>query len=143
ENVPDHEVRRRATQLLALQSEIVNEFLGQESRGNIGDHERKTDDKAVDARLLRIGAIDTQWGRRLFIHVQVNGDTLKLFGSQRQLALALEDAGYSDGRYRIEEGVALNLPCRVTTKPSDDGRYMNVDALFPARNDRANGRSRR
>lgn len=142
ENVPAQEMRRHARHVLDLQNEIVNEFLGPEKNGNRG-HESTPGVPAVPARLLRVGGIDTKWGRRLFIQVQVNGDTLKLFGSPKQLAEALEGAGYDGSARRIEEGVTLNLPCKVTTKPSDDGRYVNVDALFPPDPPRGNGRGRR
>jgi hypothetical protein len=32
----------------------------------------------------------------------------------------------------IEEGIQLNVPCRVITKPSADGKYLDIDQVFPA-----------
>jgi predicted nucleic acid-binding Zn finger protein len=135
------ELKGRARRVLELQSEIVDEFLGRGDNGNghASQHGNGAS-KAVSAKMLRIGGIDTRWGRRLFINVQVNGDTLKLFGSKQQLAEAIEAAGFPNRAERIDEGVKLDLPCRVTTKPSDDGRYVNVDEVFPSPDSRPNGR---
>jgi hypothetical protein len=77
---------------------------------------------AVPGQMLNVGAINTKWGRRLFIGIQSNGQTLKFFGTRKQLAEALTAAGYARMAERIDEGMALNVPCRVTTKPSEDGR---------------------
>lgn len=126
------EVLGRATSALDLQSEIVEEFLGRTRSGNGNPREERESSRTVEARLLRISGIDTRYGRRLCINVEVNGETLKLFGSRKQLAEAIEAAGYSDRAQRVEEGLRLDLPCRVTTKPSDDGRYINVEQVFPA-----------
>jgi hypothetical protein len=133
ENRPAPEVARQARRALELQSEIVDGFLGRNGSGN-GDREATNDEgrHAVEARMLRIGGLDTRYGRRLYINVQVNGNTLKLFGSPKQLADAIESAGFPDRTNRVEEGVKLDLPCRVTTKQSEDGRYVNVDEVFPA-----------
>jgi hypothetical protein len=74
--------------------------------------------------------MDGKWGRRLFINVEVNGKTLKIFGNHEQLAATVAAAGFAG--VEIEEGTDLNLPCRVTTKPSPDGKYTNVDRVLPA-----------
>jgi hypothetical protein len=86
-------------------------------------------DGAESARLLSIGGLDGKWGRRLFIAVQVNGRTAKLFGTPNQLAAALASAGYPNRE--IAEGLALDVPCRAITKPSADGRFLNVEQLLP------------
>lgn len=127
------EVTRQARKALELQSEIVDGFLGKTGAGN-GDrsHERNGGHGAVEGRMLRIGGLETRYGRRLYINVQVNGDTLKLFGSPKQLGDAIEAAGFPDRAGRVEEGIKLDLPCRVTTKPSEDGRYVNINEVFPA-----------
>lgn len=132
-NAPAQEVRRHARTVLDLQSGIVQEFLGKRSDGNGGrNHPGNGDNRAVQARMLRIGGMDTKWGRRLYINVQVNGDVLKYFGSRKALAEAIEAAGYPDRAERLDEGTKLDLPCRVTTKQTDDGRYVNIDELLPS-----------
>ncbi len=131
-NWPAQEVTSHARKVLGLQSEIVEGFLAKNGAGN-GDRRRKASnsDGTVEARLLRVGAMNTKWGRRLFINVQVNGDTLKFFGSRKQLEEAIEAAGFPDRADDLDEGVLLDLPCRVTTAPSEDGRYTNVSEVFP------------
>jgi hypothetical protein len=73
--------------------------------------------------------MDGKWGRRLFLNVQVNGRTAKLFGSPKQLEAALTNAGFPD--IEITEGVQLNLPCQAIAAPSPDGRYLNIVQVFP------------
>jgi hypothetical protein len=87
---------------------------------------------AVPAQLVNVAGMDSKWGRRLFINVQVNGKTLKLFGKREELAAAVAAAGFNG--VEIQEGIDLNVPCRVTTKPSPDGRYTNIDRVLPANN---------
>ncbi len=138
-------VNVQAEQALALSSDIVDGFLGRKSEPSPGsnhepepqDHpvesaDRRTENGAVNAQLINIGGLDTQWGRRLFLNVQVNGRTLKLFGTPQRLAEAITAAGFPEAAECVDEGVDLHLPCRVTTKPSDDGRYVNVDTVLPA-----------
>jgi len=57
---------------------------------------------------------------------------LKLFGSRKQLAAAIVFAGFPQLAERIDEKMELNIPCRITTKPSEDGKYLNVDRVFPS-----------
>jgi hypothetical protein len=76
--------------------------------------------------------MDGRWGRRLFINVQVNGHTAKLFGTRKQLGEALTAAGYANLAANVAEGMQLNLPCRAITKPTEDGRFLNIEKLFPA-----------
>lgn len=142
------DLKSRVGKTLKLQGEIVQGFLA-ESRPNgrangnghsNGNGNGETDygvangngipDHAEPARMLEIGGINTKWGRRLFIAFQVNGDTLKLFGSRKRLADALVAAGRSKLAERIEEGLKINAPCLVTTKES--GQYTNVDEVYPA-----------
>ncbi len=47
-------------------------------------------------------------------------------------------AGFPDVASQVAEGLEIRLPCRVTTKPSDDGRYVNVERVLPAE-ERPNG----
>lgn len=122
----------RAQNILQLQQAVVERFLN----GN----NRKTDqpspvaedaDGAVPAEMLSIGGTDGKWGRRLFISVQVNGRALWLFGSEKQLGEHLTAAGYPEHAVNVHEGAALNLPCRVVTEPSQDGRFLNVAQVLP------------
>ena len=76
--------------------------------------------------------MNTRWGRRLFINVKVNGETLKLFGAKKQLEEAVTAAGFPELQDRITEGATVAVPCRVTTKASENGKYRNVDRVFPA-----------
>ena len=72
-----------------------------------------------------------KWGERLSLNVQINGRTSRLFGSPKQLAERIQSAGYEIDPANLEPGLRLNLACRVTTKPSDDGRYLNVEKVLP------------
>src|SRR5208283_3779792 len=86
----------------------------------------------VFARMLDIGKMNGRWGERLFITFQVNDRRCRLFGSAKQLATHITLAGYEIGPEAIANGLRLDLPCRVITKPSDDGKYLNVDQVLPA-----------
>jgi hypothetical protein len=54
-----------------------------------------------------------------------------LFGTRKQLADHLTAAGYPKLAAEIEEGLQLNLACRVVTKPTKDGRYVDVEKVLP------------
>ena len=86
--------------------------------------------------------MEGKWGRRLFITVQVNGETTRIFGSRKQLAETLGAAGSPRAPETITEGMELNLPCRVTTKPSPDGRFVNIDRVFAVETARTHARVR-
>lgn len=129
------EITSKAARLLALQDGIVARFLKAPSTGGSDAPPPPNGNGApngvVSAEMLRIGGITTKWGRRLFISVQANGEALKLFGSRKQLAEAIVATGCPQMAERIDEGVSLNIPCRVTTKPSEDGRYCKIDRVLP------------
>jgi predicted nucleic acid-binding Zn finger protein len=142
-HAPVREVRDQALRALKLQAEIVENFLG----ANGKEKEPKvtspvTPVSTVPADLLEVGGMNTRWGRRLFINVKANGETLKLFGSKTQLEEAVSAAGFSELRDRIVEGVNLAVPCRVTTKTSENGKYRNVDRVFPAESAASERRAR-
>lgn len=133
DHAPVRDIRDRALKALKLQTEIVESFLG----ANGKEKEAKATGpaiptEAVPADMLDVGGMNTRWGRRLFINVKANGETLKLFGSKTQLEDAVSAAGFPELRDRIDEGVTLAIPCRVTTKTSENGKYRNVDRVFPA-----------
>ncbi len=133
ENATVKEIRCRALKTLDMQSQIVESFLGHDGKQN-GSRSGDANNGEIPrpARMLAIGGMTTKWGRRLFINVATNGQTLRLFGNRKQLADAIVAAGYPSLAERIEEGIQLNASCRITTKPSDDGKYMNIERVLPA-----------
>lgn len=144
EEVPATEIKERAQKILTLQGAIVGTFLNRkEPQNGQPDAPEPSGDGAVPAQLLNIAGMQGKWGRRLFINVQVNGQTLKLFGNRTQLAEHLAGAGYANLTAQIEEGVYLRVPCRVITKPSPDGRFLNIEAVLPALSSGSQGRSGR
>jgi SWIM zinc finger len=129
-------VTAKAAEALRLQSEIVKEFLSDRRNGNGKGNGKENaskpeTDNAVLAQMLDIAGMPGKWGRRLFINVQVNGKTLKLFGKRNELSEAIVSAGFPDLAATVEEGKKLNLPCQVITKPSHDGKYLNVERVLP------------
>lgn len=137
-------IETRANRLLGLQSAIVKGFLDGAKNGNGTRPATVNHDGANGAALAEmvgIGGMDGKWGRRLFIRIQANGQTLRLFGSKTQLADAIKNAGFARMAERIEEGAALRVPCRVITKASPDGKYLNVERVFPVQLPESNGRA--
>jgi hypothetical protein len=98
-------------------------------------------DNAVPAQLLNIAGMDTKAGWTTFINVQVNGITAKLFGDKQELAKHITDAGFAGVADRMTQGMLLNLPCRVITKRSQDGKYLNIEKVLPAKPLEGNGRA--
>lgn len=86
----------------------------------------------VPAKLVSIGTLNGKWGIRYFLTVDLEGKAMKLFGNQKQLSEKIHAAGYFVPAEQIRGGVSLNIPCRVTTQPSADGRYLNVENVYPA-----------
>jgi len=134
ESVDADAIKAKARTILNVQADIMQDFLGRNGKAATPrpNPPQETTEPAVPGRLLRIEGMDGKWGRRLFITVQVNGETTRLFGSRKQLAEQLAGAGFSDIAEKVDEGLDLNLPCKVITKPSPDGRFVNVDRLLPA-----------
>ncbi|SRR5579885_864331 len=137
--VPDasvDDIKSKALHALKLQAEIIESFLAGNGNGKSNGHAASQSNNgngaAQPAQMLAIGGMNTKWGRRLFLSFQANGQTVRLFGSRKQLADALTAAGYPNFAERIEEGKQLNAACRIVTKPSDDGKYINVDQVLPA-----------
>jgi hypothetical protein len=62
---------------------------------------------------------------------------------QTQLAEAIRNAGFPRMAERIEEGVALRVPCRVITTPTPDGKYVNIERVLPVQTPDLNGRGGR
>jgi hypothetical protein len=132
--IPAGDIKSLARTTLQLQAEIVQGFLAGNGRENGHQQPEATNggNGPLPATMLTIGGINTKWGRRLYIAFQANGNTLKLFGSRKQLADVMVAAGFANLAERIDEGKQLNVACRVVTKPSEDGRYVNVEQVLPA-----------
>src|SRR5215831_479117 len=127
------EIKDDAERLLGVVSEIVENFKG-ENEGNSAQRapQQSSGNGSVPAQMLSVGGMKGTWGgRRLFLNFDVNGQTLKLFGNRNELAKYISYAGFPDLSERIGEGTILNLPCRVVTKPSADGKYVNIERVYP------------
>ena len=127
-------VTAQATEAMKVQSEIVKGFLINNGNGKGNGNEsgaKPETDSGVLAQMLDIAGMNSQWGRRLFINVQMNGKALKFFGNKKQLAESITAIGFPDYAENIAEGVKLNLPCRVLTERSKDGKYLNVAKVLP------------
>lgn len=125
------DIKESAQKTLQIQSEIIQNFLSASCQAIDQPQSPPQPNGAQPAQFLNIGGMNGKWGRRLFINVQVNGHGSKLFGNQKQLAEALTNAGYPQFANSIAEGIQLNVPCRVITKPSDDGKYLNIERVLP------------
>jgi hypothetical protein len=131
------DIKASASKALALQSEIVESFLGKRGNGRDPSPEVEKADETLYARIRGVEAMDTKWGRRFFLAFAVNNERMRLFGSPRRLGEILTIAGFPEYSRRIVEGMEFDLPCRVIVEPSNDGRYMNVRRVFPAKTERS------
>ncbi len=159
DGLPAVDIHGHAERMLRLQSGIVAQFLNARGNGS-GRPERHNGDPqeqpkerssrtsngrpatvqqvgsgmespAIPAVLVDVAGMNGKWGRRLFINVQVDSRTLKLFGKPEELVQHIRAAGYLPPE-PFGEGSVLDIPCAVTTKPSPDGRYTNVERVHPA-----------
>jgi predicted nucleic acid-binding Zn finger protein len=159
----DQEIKEQAHRSMRLQAEIVDEFLkdngnrrpnGQtnqnanggasqngKSQSGVNQPPANGSDGTVPAQLVSVGGMNTRRGWQFFINVQVNGTTTKLFGSHGEIRKYITAAGFSSIADHVNNGTNLNLPCRVITKRSQDGRYLNVERVFPAKPLEENGRT--
>ncbi|HZS45831.1 MAG TPA: SWIM zinc finger family protein [Blastocatellia bacterium] len=137
------DIKSKAASALELQTTIIREFLdiGPPPAQPVSQKDNGKGLKPVppaqgpvfqQALLKDIGSTESKWGRRCFINVEVAGKVIKLFGTEKQLSARIADAGYAVPVSQITEGKILNIPCLVTTKPSSDGRYINVEQVFEA-----------
>ena len=159
DGLPAVDIHGRAERMLRLQSGIVAQFLNTRGNGNSRPERHNgnlqeqpqerpsstsnsqssqqrptgtaTETSAIPAVLVDVAGMNGKWGRRLFINVQVDSRTLKLFGKPEELIQHIRAAGYLPPE-PFGEGSALDIPCAVTTKPSPDGRYTNVERVLPA-----------
>jgi hypothetical protein len=127
------DIKEDAERVLGVVSEIIEDFKGVDVRGpEQRNPQQNSGNGSVPAQMLSVGGMRGTWGgRRLFLNFDVNGQTLKLFGSRNELAKYISYAGFPDLSERIAEGTMLNLPCRVVTKPSADGKYVNIERVYP------------
>jgi hypothetical protein len=129
------DIKASAFRALALQSEIVEGFLGKRGNGNGPVPDAEPPEPTLYAAIKGVRAMDTKWGRRLYLAFSVNGEHLRLFGSRKRLGEVLTLAGFPEYSRQITEDLELDLPCRVIVGPSPDGRYMNVQRVFPAKSE--------
>lgn len=143
DGVATRDLKTRIENTLKLQSDVVSRFLAGTKPARETPEPTKTEQpedassQAAPARMLGIGGMDGRWGRRLYLTFDVNGRNVRLFGTQKQLAAAIADAGYPNVQHDVSEGLDLGLPCRVVTVPTADGKYLNVDRVLPPTGGRA------
>jgi SWIM zinc finger len=129
------EIRDRAAKTAKLQTEIVNGFLnGSNAKRNSGRANQSQANKgngAAFARLVDVGVTNGQYGERFYLNVEVNGRRARLFGTAAQIAWAISTVGEKLFAQDIEPGLRVDLPCRVLTEESRDGRYLNVTRVLP------------
>jgi hypothetical protein len=143
------EIKDRALTTLQLQREIVTSFL--QLNGHAAPQPqspakpsqtvlvRKAEEGPVAAKMLDIGKVNGKWGDRLCITFDIDGQRTRLFGSPKQLAGHIGEAGYTVEPQSITPGLKLDVPCLVTTKPSEDGKYVNIDQVFALNQRPVNG----
>ena len=127
---PD-EILRHVRQVVASETKVVEAFLDHERADTASESNGERVD-ATPAKITAIGGMDTQWGRRLFLVFQVNGEATRVFGSAHKLAGVLGSVGMRMEEPEIVEGVALDVPCQVTTGRTEDGRYLTIEKVLPA-----------
>ncbi len=137
------DIKTKAAQALKLQTEIITDFVATtepkeppvDTTTNPIPHNGNGAALPVaplPATMVSIGVMDGKWGPRFFVNVVIDGKTVKLFGTQKQIAEHIRAAGYSLPAQQVLDGTKLQIPCRVTTQPSSDGRYVNIQQVFPA-----------
>lgn len=135
ESLAPDELTRCAKEIIASEAEVVEVFLGKQQAETLPRSKSRANGngaKGTPAQMLSVGGMDTEWGRRLFITFKVNGETARVFGSTRKVAGLLASAGTPLEESAIEEGLDLNIPCRVLTGKTKDGRYLSIEKVLPA-----------
>jgi len=135
-------IRTMALNAMRLQADIVKDFLKKNGKPNSNRTASQTQtprgNGAAFARLLDVGVTNGQYGERFYLNVEVNGRRARFFGTAGQVAKAISVAGERLYARDIEPGIRLDLPCRVLTETSRDGRYLNVTKVLPLQG-RTNG----
>ncbi len=138
DTLPGKEVVDRIEKTLVLQETVVARFRKQNGQNGNAKKEpaamsaENGSSQAALARMVAVGGMDGRWGRRLFITIEADGKLLRLFGTEKRLGDAIKEAGFPDVAKKVAEGLSLDLPCRVVTVPSPDGRFQNVERVLPA-----------
>jgi len=72
----------------------------------------------------------TRQGESWFLKVDVNGETVRVFGRSEELAERLEAAGYDIPASEVQAGLELNLPCLVKLGQGNSG-YKIIEEFLP------------
>jgi hypothetical protein len=84
----------------------------------------------VPAVITKIDRMKTRQGESLFLKVDVNGETVRVFGRPEELAERLEASGYDIPASEIEAGMELHLPCLVKLGQGNSG-YKIIEEFLP------------
>jgi hypothetical protein len=84
----------------------------------------------VSAVITKIDRMKTRQGESLFLKVDVNGETVRVFGRPEELAERLEASGYDIPASEIEAGMELHLPCSVKVGQNNGG-YKTIEEFLP------------
>ena len=84
----------------------------------------------VPAVITKIDRMKTRQGESLFLKVDVNGETVRVFGRPEELAERLEASGYDIPASEIEAGMELHLPCLVKLGQGNNG-YKIIEEFLP------------
>lgn len=146
-NLSTADIRAKAENAMRLQTDIAQSFLGKAPRRDGGSGARNgngsgNSDGSVPAEIVGVGGMPGKWGRRLFLNVRSADRMLRLFGNARQLSECLEALGHGSYEGKLAEGLSLGLACRVVTKPSEDGKWVNIDRILPAEKSAGQGNGR-
>ncbi len=135
-------IKTQALRVLRLQAEIAWQFLnlnGKRPAASVpqnGTFQKSNGNGSTAAgRVLDLGVTNGPYGERYFLNVAVGRERARLFGSAKKIADALRALGENIPPEELGGGMRFNLPCRVTTERSADGRYLNVTHLLPVRVD--------
>ena len=89
-----------------------------------------TEGNPVPAVITKIDRMKTRQGESLFLKVDVDGETVRVFGRPEELAERLEASGYDIPASEIQAGLELNLPCLVVTGQGNSG-YKIIEEFLP------------
>ncbi|MBK6795252.1 MAG: hypothetical protein IPG76_00205 [Acidobacteria bacterium] len=126
------EIKARGLKALELETEITEEYLAglpPAAKTKTQNSFAEGNGLAVPAKLVDIGKTNNNCH---FINVKLGEKTARLFGSRKQLVIMLAKAGQDLTPEAISEGLRLDFACRAITRPSSDGKYLNVVELLPA-----------
>jgi hypothetical protein len=126
------EMVEKANAALAIQSVIIAGFLGKESNGNGKDETKGVATNGLKAaKIVAFGFRPTKWGQRAALTFEVEGDRLAFFGSRERLREVLNFAGYPAVGKDLSTPFDTDLACQVTVKKTEDGKYTNIDRVYP------------